>query len=130
MHNLDTKNTKDAFLNILQPLMNLLTNEKEKSEDEDKKIMQKSLDFFKFFKDVLIQIKTERYNEIELHEENIQTLESLNQNPKIKELKQKEIDLINLLRTEVSWLDISYLYIKSFEKLLSSLDQFIRCQLC
>ncbi len=115
------KDAKDTFLNILQSLIALLTSEKR--EEEEKMITQKSLDFFKSFNDILIQIKIEQYNEIELHEENIKILESLIQNIKIEELKRKETDLINLLRKEISWLDISALYIKSFEKLISSIDQ-------
>lgn len=65
-------------------------------------------------------LKIEQYKEIETHEEFIKILESIPQNQKIKELNQKEIQLIDLLRKEVFWLDISCLYIKSFEDIILS----------
>lgn len=113
------------LLNIVQPLVNLL--KMEENGEEKEKIIEKSLKSFfeniKIFKDDIEHTKKEQDQEIEFHAGFIKILESLPQNSKIKELKQKEAELVDLLKKEGSWLENTYLSITFLENIISFLEK-------
>lgn len=113
-----TQNIEDVFRNILHPFMDLLATGDKKSEEEKNKMIESFFDNIKIIKDYLLQKKKEQEEEIIYREEFIRILEYIPQNPKIKELIQKEIELIYFLKKDVLWLDSSYLNICHFEDVI------------
>lgn len=109
--------TEDKLRGFLQSLMDWAI--KEETTDEEKNNI---IEIFNFIKDFFSQKKIEQYKEIEFHEKFIKDLGHI-AHPKIEELKQKEIELVDLLKKDAFLLDISCLYIKSFEDIILSLQQ-------
>ncbi len=68
--------------------------------------------------DDIAKTKIKQDQEIENHEMFIKNIKPLVQDLKIDELKQKEIELIDILKKELLWLDKLYSFFKSFEDIL------------
>lgn len=88
------------------------------SEEEKKKQIEEYLKSFsrnfKIIVEDIKQTKSRQDKEIEDHETFIKNINPLVQDPKIDELRQKEIELIDILKKESLWLDKIYLFFKSF----------------
>lgn len=96
----------------------LLTNENISEEEKVKKIEEYLKSFsgnFKIIVDDIEQTKIKQDKEIENHEMFIKNIVPLVQDPKIDELKQKEIELTDILKKESLWLDKLYSFFKSAE---------------
>jgi hypothetical protein len=115
--------TEDVFRDILHPLMDWATKEEKTSEEEKNKIIE----IFNSLKEFFSQKKIEQYKEIEFHETFMKNLNCVT-HPKIEELEQKENELIGLLRKDAVLLDVAYIYVKSFEDIILSLQRKNRLQ--
>ena len=75
-----------------------------------------------FQEDAIKQIKIKQ-KEIRFNEDIVKILNSINaQNPKIKELNQKEVELINFLKKEKLFLSRFNLFMHSIEEIMPSME--------
>jgi len=73
--------------------------------------------------------KKVQQKEIKYHNNIIKILESTkSQNPKVDELKQKEIELLKLLKKERVFLNRFYLFMTSVEEMLSTIEYKAKLQ--
>lgn len=109
------------FESDVREIINDIMN-KDMTEDEKKKIFKEFSEIFlkniDEAKSDILKTKEEDYKDIEVYEKQVNILNSLEETIEIKELKQKEVELIKLTMNELSWLDSFYSYLESFEKVL------------
>lgn len=112
---------EEEFRIALQPFTDL----SEASSEEFKNTIESFTNNIYIIKNFLLKIKKELDEKIRYHEEFIKILEhiSQNQNAEIKELKQKQIELISILRKETSLLDSCFLFFDRLENVLTSSEK-------
>lgn len=104
----------------MEDFLRLLTDKNISEEEKAKKIKEYLESFSKNLRiaaDDVAQTKIRQYKEIENHEEFIKNIVPLIQDPKIDELKIREIELIEILKQESLLLDKFYSFFKSAEDL-------------
>lgn len=104
---------KETFGNILGED---LTEEEKKIKFEE--FSKSFLENINTIKADIVNIKEDKEKNIEFHERRISNLES-HKTTETKELIQKEIDLIKMMKKELSWIDSCHSFFDICERLLS-----------
>lgn len=115
--NMPESDIRDRLNDIISGYMT--RDEKKEKIKEFLKLFIKNIEGIKT--DVL-KIKDEKCKDIEFYELHIRNLEPINGSIEIKELKQKEDELIKMIKNELLWLDSCYLFLNSFERMFYFID--------
>ena len=91
---------------------------KEISEEEKKQLEKYANDLIIYIRDENSHNKRDKEDEIREIEELIKILEPIQGDQKVKELIQKENDLIYLLKKELSFFNIASLYFDNVEEIM------------
>lgn len=110
-------------LNNMQSVMADLSVFENKTDEEKKETIRLFLKNIKFFKDLIIQQSKEKDDDIIKHKRFIKYLDYIPQNSKIKELLNKENELIYYLKEEVFFLYSSSLTLGHLENIILSSEK-------